>query len=271
MSRARREEIKPPAGPDQWDTGGRPVTTALLLAAGAGTRLRSELNGLPKCLVEVSGIPILGHLLSSLVEQGFERLVVVVGHRADQVREYLDVHADGLEVECVESFRYAETNNIYSLWLARDVVKESFALLESDLVFDSRLLRRMRVSNRIAVAAFSPEMNGTTVSIDRSGLVESFSVGGLDHRPLSHKTVNMYSLSLPIWQEVGRRLDQRVAAGQVNDYYEVVFADMAAAGSFPLRAVEFDNGRWSEIDTPADLFAAEQLFSTVPLLPPVWS
>jgi len=271
VSRARREKIVPPAGPDQRDTTGDPVTTALLLAAGAGTRLRSELNGLPKCLVEVAGTPILGHLLSSLVEQGFERLVVVVGHHSDQVREYLDLHADGLEVECVESLRYSETNNIYSLWLARDLVQESFVLMESDLVFDSRLLRRLRVSNRIAVAAFSPEMNGTTVSIDESGLVGSFSVGGLNRPPLSHKTVNMYSLSWPIWQEVGRRLDQRIAAGKVNDYYEVVFADMAAAGSFPLRAVEFDNGRWSEIDTPADLLAAEQLFSVVPLSPPLRS
>ncbi len=268
---AKRREFVLPPDQDPRDTAGHPVTTALLLAAGAGTRLRSELNGLPKCLVEVSGTPILGRLLRSLVEEGFERLVVVVGHEGDQVRAYLDLHANGLEVECVESLRYSETNNIYSLWLARDLVREPFVLMESDLVFDSRLLRMLRVSNRIAVAAFSQEMNGTTVSIDESGLVGSFSVGGFNRPPLSHKTVNMYSLSWPIWQEVGRRLDQRIAAGKVNDYYEVVFAEMAAEGLFPLRAVEFDNGRWSEIDTPADLLAAEQLFSEPPLSSPLRS
>ena len=104
-------------------------------------------------------------------------------------------------------------------------------------------------------------MNGTTVSIDDSGWVGSFGVGALDGCSRSHKTVNMYSLSLSIWREACRRLGQRVAAGRVHDYYEVVFADMAADGLLPLRAVGFDDGRWHEIDTPADLLAAEQLFA----------
>ncbi len=50
------------------------------------------------------------------------------------------------------------------------------------------------------------------------------------------------------------------ASGRVRDYYEVVFADMAAEGLLPFRAVHFDDGRWCEIDTPDDLLAAEQLF-----------
>ena len=66
---------------------------------------------------------------------------------------------------------------------------------------------------------------------------------------------------MPLWQEVVRRLEQRIKAGRVHDYYEVIFAEMAAEGLLPLEAVSFDDGRWCEIDTPDDLFAAEQLFS----------
>ena len=54
----------------------------------------------------MSGVPILGRLVSSLIEQGFERLVVVVGYRGDEVRDYLDVHASGLEIHFIDS-RYA--------------------------------------------------------------------------------------------------------------------------------------------------------------------
>ena len=78
---------------------------------------------------------------------------------------------------------------------------------------------------------------------------------------LAYKTVNLYSLSLPLWEEVVRRLEQRIKAGQVHDYYEVIFAEMAAEGLLPLEAVSFDDGRWCEIDTREDLLAAEQLFS----------
>jgi NDP-sugar pyrophosphorylase family protein len=128
-------------------------------------------------------------------------------------------------------------------------------------VFESRLLGLLRVTDRIAVARCRPHMRGTTVSFDDSGRVEAFAVGAVNGARRAYKTVNLYSLSLPIWQEVVRRLEQRIASGRVHDYYEVVFADMAAEGSLPFRAVHFDDGRWCEIDTPDDLVAAEHLFS----------
>ena len=114
--------------------------------------------------------------------------------------------------------------------------------------------------DRIAVAEFRSHMHGTTVSVDKSGMVASFSVGGLDGPRLPNKTINIYSLSMGTWHEVTRRLELRIAAGRVHDYYESVFGEMAAHGVLPLRAVWFDDGRWSEIDTPGDLLAAQNLF-----------
>ena len=254
----RRRDLPPHLG---RENGLRHVTTALLLAAGAGKRLRSRTNGSPKCLTEVCGVPILGRLLSCLVEEGFERLVVVVGHRGDQVREYLESHACGLQIHCIDCRAYATTNNIYSFWLAREHIQAPFVLIESDLVFESRLLGLLRTSNRIAVARLRSPMHGTTVSFDDSGRVEAFAVGAFNGARRPYKTVNLYSLSLPLWQEVRRRLEQRIDSGRVHDYYEVVFADMAAEGLLPFRAVHFDDGRWCEIDTPDDLVVAEQLFS----------
>lgn len=247
-----------PGTSDEWNADSRPITTALLLAAGVGARLA---NGFPKCLTEVAGEPMLGRLVSCLVEEGFKRLVVVVGYHAEEIREYLDIHAAGLEIDYIDSQRYATTNNIYSLWLAREHIQTPFVLIESDLVFDSHLLGLMRASNRIAVASLRPHMHGTTVSIDGSGIVSLFRVGGQDGPRLSHKTVNMYSLSLLVWNEVVRRLSLRIAAGRVHDYYETVFAEMAAEDLLPLSAVSFDDGLWIEIDTPDDLSAAHDLFN----------
>ncbi len=243
------------------ETGDGLITTALLLAAGAGTRLQPLTDRFPKCLTEVRGIPILRRLVSCLVEEGFRRLVVVVGYRDAQIRDYLELHASGLVVDFVDCREYATTNNIYSLWRARKHIREPFVLIESDLVFDSYLLGRMRVRDRIAVARFQSPLLGTTVSINEFGRVLSFRVGADSFAPeLGHKTVNVYSLSKATWLEVVRRLDQRIAAGKVNDYYEVVFADMVAEGLLTLQSVHFDEGRWCEIDTLEDLRAAEQIF-----------
>ncbi len=65
------------------------ITTAVLLAAGTGTRLQPLTLDAPKCLTEVGGIPILQRLVENLREQGFKRLVVVTGHLGDRIEEYL--------------------------------------------------------------------------------------------------------------------------------------------------------------------------------------
>ena len=261
VSRKCRGEQELPLRWDQRDTGDGLITTALLLAAGAGTRLQPLTDDSPKCLTEVQGIPILRRLLSCLVEEGFRRLVVVVGYRDAQIRDYLELHASGLEIDFVDCREYATTNNIYSLWRAREHIREPFVLIESDLVFDSHLLGLMRVRDRIAVARFQTPLLGTTVSINEFGRVLSFRVGADPcASELGHKTVNIYSLSKATWLEVVRRLDQRIAAGRVHDYYEVVFAEMVTEGLLTLQSVHFDEGRWCEIDTLEDLRAAEQIF-----------
>ncbi len=250
--------------PSRWgscDIGDGLITTALLLAAGAGTRLQPLTDNCPKCLTEVHGVPILRRLLSCLEEEGFRRLVVVVGYLDEQIRDYLEHHASGLAIDFVHCREYATTNNIYSLWRAREHIREPFVLIESDLVFDSHLLGLMRVRDRIAIARLQSPLLGTTVSIDEFGRVISFRVG-VDPcvSGLGHKTVNLYSLSTATWREVVRRLDRRIAAGRVHDYYEVVFAEMVAQGVLSLQSVPFDEERWCEIDTLEDLRAAEQLF-----------
>jgi NDP-sugar pyrophosphorylase family protein len=187
--------------------------------------------------------------------------VVVVGYLDEQIRDYLERHDSGLAIEFVHCREYATTNNIYSLWRAREHIREPFVLIESDLVFDSHLLGLMRVRDRIAIVRRQSTMLGTTVSIDKRGHVKSFRIGADPcGSGLAHKTVNLYSLSTATWREVVRRLDRRIAAGRVHDYYEVVFAEMLAEGSLTLQSVHFDEGRWCEIDTLEDLQAAEQLF-----------
>ncbi len=258
--RCRGEKVLP-LGWDPCDAGDGLITTALLLAAGAGTRLQPLTDNCPKCLTEVRGVPILGRLVSCLLAQGFRRLVVVVGYRDEQIRDYLESHASGLTVHFVDCREYATTNNIYSLWRAREHIREPFVLIESDLVFDSHLLGLMRIRDRIAIARSQSPLPGTTVSIDEFGRVISFRVGADPCVPaLGHKTVNLYSLSTATWREVVRRLDRRIAAGRVHDYYEVVFAEMVAEGLLTLQSVQFDEERWCEIDTLEDLRAAEQLF-----------
>ena len=119
------------------------ITTALLLAAGTGSRLAPLTNKMPKCLTKVNDTEILGSLINALHQNGFKRLVVVVGYFEEEIRNYLNNNSAGITIEYVVNSRYRTTNNIYSLWLAREIVQEPFLLVESDLIFEPSLLNNM--------------------------------------------------------------------------------------------------------------------------------
>ncbi|MCP5048251.1 MAG: phosphocholine cytidylyltransferase family protein [bacterium] len=237
------------------------ITTALLLAAGTGSRLDPLTQNMPKCLTMVNETSILERLVICLKKQGFKRLVVVTGYLENCIREFLETRAGGMTIDYIFSPLYKTTNNIYSLWMAREIINEPFLLVESDLVFDESLLDDMRYPDRIAIACMQAWMNGSTVTVNHSQQVKRFQIGitgPLDD--IIYKTVNIYSLSLPSWHAIVERLDQYISDGRVNCYYETVFAEMVADGSLCLQPISFDAKPWYEIDTIADLAEAKRLF-----------
>jgi hypothetical protein len=246
------------------------VRTALLLAAGVGARLAPLTHALPKCLVPVSGMPILGRLVRALDSHEIDRLVIVAGYRAEMIRAYLGETFGGVHVEYIVSPLFATTNTLYSLWLARQLIDEPLLLFESDIVFDEPLLAPLLRPDRIAVSRQLPWMNGSTVTLDARGVVSAYypqppgvydNCTDADH----FMTVNITSLGRDTWREVGERLDRHVAAGHTGCFHDIVFDEMIADGSMAPAAVIFPTERWYEIDTPADRDAAELVFSRRPL------
>jgi choline kinase len=237
------------------------ITTALLLAAGTGIRLQPLTLTVPKCLTEVGGVPILERLVNNLKAQGFERLIVVIGHLGDHIQEFLQQHSDDMQIDYVINPDYRTSNNIYSLWLARHQIREPFLLVESDLVFETRMLDDMLQPNKMAISKILPWMKGTTVELGFERRITAFRRGG-DRCNDAHqyKTVNLYSLSLNSWNKIEKRLHRYISEGRLSEYYEVVFGEMIADGSLSFDAVFFDAKRWYEIDTMADLRAAEDQF-----------
>ena len=240
------------------------VTTALLLAAGTGSRLRPLTLDAPKCLTEVGGTPILGRLVDNLRSQGISRLVVVTGYLDHCIREFLQEYSPDMHVEYIFNPAYQTTNNIYSLWLARQAIQEHFVLIESDLVFHASMLNDMLTPDKIAISQLLPWMNGATVELNNQNGVVAFHTKRDTANSPNYKTVNIYSLSLQSWQKVIAQLERYIADERLGDYYEAVFSDMVSDGTLAFDAVFFDKNQWYEIDTVADLHQAELLFPCPP-------
>lgn len=82
--------------------------------------------------------------------------MVVTGYLDHCVREFLQKNAADMQVDYVFNPVYQTTNNIYSLWLARQAVQEPFVRVESDLVFDASMLKDMLKPDKIAISHILP-------------------------------------------------------------------------------------------------------------------
>ena len=116
----------------------QPRPTAVILAAGPGSRLLPHTAHNPKCLTEIGGHPILRYQLAALRACGIRDIVIVVGYLADKIRVRVDS-----SITFVENREYATTNSSYSLWLARNYLRGGFIHLNSDLLFEPKSLREL--------------------------------------------------------------------------------------------------------------------------------
>jgi NDP-sugar pyrophosphorylase family protein len=148
--------------------------------------------------------------------------------------------------------------------MARNILNEPFVLLESALVLETDLLTDMMYPDRIAVAKMQPWLNGTTVTLNNQNKVTQFQPGTIEpYTETRYKTVNIYSFSLDSWRTIAKKLNQYIAEGSVNSYYETVFSALVDEKSLEFTAVSFDEKPWYEVDTILDLSEAEKLFPVI--------
>ncbi|WP_069166173.1 aminotransferase class I/II-fold pyridoxal phosphate-dependent enzyme [Nocardia altamirensis] len=240
------------------------VQKAVILAAGVGRRLS---GAVPKALTPVNGVPIVHRALERLASVGVRETVLVVGHRADEVRAAVGVEFAGMRVSYVLADRYDTTNNAYSLWLARRHLTDDVFVLDGDVVFDAEILTRLADSPdsaASAVAAWQPGMNGAGVIAKPDGRIDRF-LTAYDSNEAPHgalKTINVHLLRAQyLRSEFVPVLEELIDRGREDEFYESVLAVTAAKGVVEVHAVDCTDLRWCEIDDTSDLIAAEYSFS----------
>lgn len=117
------------------------IDTAVILAAGRGTRLAGEVSDRPKGFLTLGERPIVEESVGRLAAAGIRDVVIVTGHCAGHYEE-LAARSDRL-IRTVHNGHFAESGSMYSLWCARQAVSGPFLLLESDLIYEPRALETL--------------------------------------------------------------------------------------------------------------------------------
>ena len=227
------------------------IEKAIILAAGAGSRLLPHTAHCPKCLTSIAGQPILRYQIAALRHCGIEDIVVVVGYLAHQIRDFVDS-----SVTLVENRDYASTNSSYSLWLARAHMRQGFVHLNSDLLFEPDGLRALLAApdeNAIIVdRRVRPGSDMMKAEMDGRRILRM----GKRLKSGAAEVVGPAKFGSSGAELVARRLAQLTAAADRNRWAYAVFGDLAP--ELALAGVDNPGCFWAEVDTVADKREADR-------------
>ena len=224
---------------------------AIILAAGKGSRLNGTAGDKPKCLVEAGGLTLVERQIDILRGAGIDDIAVVVGCQADAVRRVC-----GQRITYVENTRFAQTNSLYSLWMARALLYEGFVVLNCDVLFHPVLLQDLltaRHENALLLAyreANQPLYGDEEMKVKvRCGRVVEMSKH-MDPAEADGENLGIVKFGSRGAAALVDILDRTVADGRLKDWAPRAFSEFAQ--SQPLHAIGTRGLPWIEIDFPED-------------------
>jgi len=240
---------------------------AVILAAGVASRLRPLTDSTPKCLLKVGTKSILERTIDNLIMNNVSEVIVVTGYLKEMVESFLTEKYPEINFKFIFNSKYNTTNNIYSLWLAkREILGYDMLLLDSDIVFDGRIVSLLINSEKENVLALRKTDNlgeeEIKCALSEKGFIKEIS-----------KTVNITdavgeSIGIELFSDklvynLFTILDRKILdEKQVDIFYEAAFQEAINSGA-EIYPIKVGNYKCMEIDTPDDFEKAAELVESM--------
>ena len=232
------------------------VKTAVIMAAGMGTRFGSMTEARPKGFIEAGGKAMVVRSVETLVGCGIERIIIGTGYLREA---YEELATRFPQIECCFSPRYAETNSMYTLYNCRETIgDDDFLLLESDLVFERRAITALMECDAPDVMLITPVtkfQDQYYVESDANGILTRCSVNK-EELNAKGELVGIHKLSNPFYKKMCDDYATKAEAYPKLGYeYQLLYMSQHVSPVFVLCE---NNLKWYEIDDIDDLKFAEE-------------
>lgn len=232
------------------------VKTAVIMAAGLGSRFGKMTESMPKGFIEVGGTAMVVRSVETLVACGITRIIIGTGYKKEAYEQLADIYP---QIECVYSEKYASTNSMYTLYNCREAIgNEDFLLLESDIVYSRNAITELMECPHPDVMLITP-----VTKFQDQYYVEHDSTGRLTNCSTDKTEVNaagelvgIHKLSAEFFSRMCRDY-AAVAAEKPKMGYEYELLSMSQ-NIMPVHVLNAKDVKWYEIDDESDLEYAER-------------
>ncbi len=233
---------------------------AIILAAGLAKRLRPLTDTQPKCLLKVGGKTLLEMTINNILKNGVTSFVMVTGYRENMIKEHISGKFPGLDIIYLTNSDFENNNNSYSLWMTKDYITGDSILLDSDILFDYRIISKLFSSGKAdCLAVKSTHKLGDEeikVIIDSSNKISHIGKH-LDPAASYGESIGIERFSYGFFSKLGEVLERKITLeNNVNEFYEASFQELYDAGN-SMYAVDVSEYKCMEIDFPEDLEKAQ--------------
>lgn len=232
------------------------VTTAVIMAAGLGSRFGKMTETMPKGFIEVGGVSMITRSIDTLLSCGIERIIIGTGYKKEAYEALKKRYS---QIECVFSPRYAETNSMYTLYNCREVIgNDDFILLESDIIYSKNAITLLQKDIHPDVMLITPVIKFQDqyyVECDAEGVLTRCSTIK-DEVDAKGELVGIHKLSSSFYHDMCMEY-AKIADAKPKLGYEYQLLWMSQHNS-PVHVLNAHDVKWYEIDDENDMRYAEE-------------
>jgi len=232
------------------------VTTAVIMAAGLGSRFGKMTETMPKGFIEVGGKSMVIRSIETLISCGIKRIVIGTGYKKEAYEALKEQYP---QIECVYSPRYAETNSMYTLWNCREAIgDDNFILLESDIIYSKNAITELLEDAHPDIMLITPVtkfQDQYYVEYDENGVLTRCSTYK-DEVNAKGELVGIHKLSSAFYHQMCAEYEKIVADKPKLGYeYQLLWMSQNVSPVYVHNAFDV---KWYEIDDEDDLKYAEE-------------
>lgn len=222
------------------------VNTAVILAAGLGSRLKERTKEMPKAFLEVDGVALIHRSIQQLLKSGITRIIIGTGYLNHFFDDLKDTYP---EIETCRNKDFASTGSMYTLYNLKHLLDSDFLLLEGDLLYEPLALKTLlEDSNKDIILASGKTQSNDEVYIEADSnwnLVNmSKKVPELKH--ISGELVGISKISINTFKAMCDYAEAQYKVGNREIHYEDDFVGISKDINILIKKIE--DLAWCEID-----------------------
>ena len=235
------------------------IRTAVIMAAGLGSRFGKMTETMPKGFIEVGGQSMVIRSIETLIACGINRIVIGTGYKKEA---YEALKTKYPQIECVFSPRFAETNSMYTLYNCREVIgDDDFILLESDIVYSKNAITELLENEHADIMLITPVtkfQDQYYVEYDEHGILTRCSTNKAEI-DAKGELVGIHKLSSSFYHKLCVEYEKIIKGNPKLGYeYQLLWMSQNISPVYVLNAYDVS---WYETHDEEDLRFVEHNFS----------